>query len=142
MRNKIFFVLILCMVFIFFVNVAFANQPYRWFEEEILVTTNKFFSHFEKKEGDKLSPVKLLNFHGTYFRVENMGSCQVEIYKAPKSWREIAPNFSEHTEYLMMTVDSEDICPLLEEGEYIFKVSGGGGSVEIITFVFGPRQKP
>jgi hypothetical protein len=138
MKNKIFFVLILCFIFIFSINVAFANQPYRWFEEETIVYTNKFFSHFEKEEGDKLSPVKLTCSYGTYFRLE--GDCKVEIYKAPKSWREIAPNFSEHAEYLMMVIDSEKICPLLEEGEYIFKVSGGSG--EILTFVFGPRSKP
>lgn len=139
MRNKIFSILILCMVFIFSVNVAFANQPYRWFEEEILVTTGKFFSHFEGKEGDRLSPVKLTCPYGTYFRVEGDCKIKIEIYKAPKSWREIAPNFSEHPRYLITVIDSENKCPLLEEGEYIFKVRGVPGKT--ITFVFGPRSK-
>lgn len=128
------------IIFLIFVIIVLActlskAQAYRWFEEERTID-NRFFLHVNLKSGDdRLFPI-VLNYE-TFFRMEEIPSgAKVEIYKSPKSWEDISWDLSQGS--LVSVVTSDDVCPLLEKGEYIFKTISNSSNE--VTYVFGPKK--
>lgn len=130
------------IIFLIFVIIVLActlskAQAYRWFEEERTID-NRFFLHVNLKSGDdRLFPI-VLNYE-TFFRMEEIpDGTKVEIYRSlTGKWEDISWDLSQGELVDIIAVD--DVCPLLEAGEYIFKtinISSG----EDVTFVFGPKK--
>jgi hypothetical protein len=111
-------------------------QAYNWFEEERTIS-NRFFLHLQIKTGDKLSPIVLP--YETFFRMEETPKgVVVEIYKSPTgNWEDISWDLSQGE--LVSIVKSDDVCPLLEKGEYVFKTTNNISGDKETNFVFGPK---
>ena len=131
MKKTIFLVVLVVVT----LACALRVQAYRWFDEERVIN-NRFFLHCQLDSGDKLSPIVLP--YNTYFRTEEIpDGCRIEIYKSPTGrWEDISWDLSQGS--LVSVVTSDDVCPLLEKGEYIFKTIST--DEEEVTFVFGPKK--